>query len=228
MPSIKLTSAQVGWIKWLALISMVIDHAARILLATDSPAFLPCTTIGRLAYPLFAFLLAHNLMHFSKSPRNYAIRLAVFALISQPVYMYTFPESAPLNIFATLLFGLGLLIAFQRWQQAHTFKTALPLGVLTLLGGLTGFAFEYGTIGIVLPTVWWLWLQKPAGTYTLLLAIFLLALNHLTPQALAGVMALPLVVACTKKPFPAPPSMPRLFFYSFYPLHLLLLLLFKA
>ena len=44
-------------LKLIAMITMFIDHMAAILLPYDSAAYLICRYIGRLAFPIFCFLL---------------------------------------------------------------------------------------------------------------------------------------------------------------------------
>ena len=59
LPLLRLNDGQLEALKWLALVSMLVDHFGRYAfgLGTDSWAF----AIGRLAFPLFAFVLASNL-----------------------------------------------------------------------------------------------------------------------------------------------------------------------
>lgn len=228
MPSIKLTSAQAEWIKWLALASMLADHIGRILLDSHTPTAVMLTSVGRLAFPLFSFLLAHNLVYFSQHPRRYLVWILTFAVLSQPVFIHAFPNSSPLNIFATLGFGLVFLLALQHWNKTHTWPYGALLLGLGILAGIFGHLFDYGVIGIALPAAWWLWLQRPKhGGMTALLLVFLLLLN-LSPQGLAGVLSLPLIVFLQRCNLPPLPRLPRLFFYGFYPLHLLVLLFLKS
>ncbi len=70
-----LTSAH---IKWIACIIMLMDHTASVLL----PQCRILKLIGRMAFPLFVFLLVEGFAY-TKSRSRYAWRLLVFAVISE-------------------------------------------------------------------------------------------------------------------------------------------------
>jgi hypothetical protein len=123
-------------IKLLAALLMVIDHVGKAFFP-DIYAF---RAIGRLSFPLFAWLLIQGETHTRKF-WNYALRLLIFGAISQPIYQL-FSETQQLNILFTLLLGLFCLrlsrIAPQ-WQ------------VLVWIGGIllsAATSFEYGAYGI--------------------------------------------------------------------------------
>lgn len=110
-------------LKIIAITAMTIDHVGAVLY----PEALWLRLIGRLAMPIFAFLLVEGYHHTASLPR-YLLRLFIFALISQPIYRLAFPQG--LNIFFDLTAGLGVLWAVDRlrpWLQA-----VLLLAVCTL------------------------------------------------------------------------------------------------
>lgn len=82
-------------LKWIAIITMLIDHSAAVLLerriarATDYVQISSLVLIdsvlrgiGRIAFPIFIFLLVQGFMH-TRSKAKYAFRLALFAIISE-------------------------------------------------------------------------------------------------------------------------------------------------
>lgn len=87
-------------LKLIALICMTVDHAARIIgqqgLTSIAP-YVPLTVtyfavgamkcVGRIAFPLFAFVISESASKTSSVPR-YIGRLVLFAIISEPVYWY--------------------------------------------------------------------------------------------------------------------------------------------
>jgi len=68
-------------LKLIALITMIIDHVGAIFF----PQYIWLRYIGRLSMPIYAFLLVQGYKH-TRSFTRYAIRLAVFALLSEVPY----------------------------------------------------------------------------------------------------------------------------------------------
>lgn len=100
-------------LKMIAALSMLLDHAGRILF----PEAVWMTYAGRLAFPLFAFLLAEGAVH-TKNSRRYALRIGLFAVLSEipfDIAFYgTFFWPGAQNIFLTLLIGLLCIDAGQK------------------------------------------------------------------------------------------------------------------
>lgn len=77
-------------LKNIALVSMVIDHAAVGLIEqselASGAAWSLCGTamrlVGRVAFPLFAFMIAEGAVH-TRDRRRYALRLLLLAVISE-------------------------------------------------------------------------------------------------------------------------------------------------
>jgi hypothetical protein len=72
-------------LKIIAIVTMVTDHVGRILY----PDLLLLQIIGRLSFPLFAYLVVLG-VESTKKPRKYMITLLSFALISQIPYYLAF------------------------------------------------------------------------------------------------------------------------------------------
>lgn len=69
-------------LKLIAIISMLIDHITAVFVPTDSMYYLIGRSIGRLAFPIFAFLIVEGFYHTS-NVKNYLKRLGIFALLSE-------------------------------------------------------------------------------------------------------------------------------------------------
>lgn len=122
-------------LKWIALITMLIDHigtavVGRMVLISNGAtienpqvsAFLPnglfafymlMRFIGRIAFPIYCFLMVEGFMR-THNKWKYAVRLGVFALISEIPFDLTFSskilEFSYQNVFFTLLCGLLAMI----------------------------------------------------------------------------------------------------------------------
>jgi len=125
-------------IKILAAVFMVMDHVCYLLM----PDFLTLHFIGRLSFPLFAWLLAKGEKH-TQNVYRYGARLLITAIISQPIYTVVFQKFS-FNILFTLLLGLVMLrlvrLCPQLWQQL------IIIGLCAAVSEVLGF--EYGGYGI--------------------------------------------------------------------------------
>lgn len=125
-------------VKLFAILVMTLDHADRILFGEAAPW---ATVLGRFAFPLFAFMVARNALY-TRNPRRYAGLLLLFGIISQPVYVWALEHESfwnPLNVLFTLLLGL---LAVRAWMARRYW--ALPL----LLAA--GWWVEYRVEGVAL------------------------------------------------------------------------------
>jgi hypothetical protein len=79
-------------LKMIAIITMLIDHTGAILIPYDSPYYWPFRMIGRIAFPIFVFMLVEGFNHTSNI-RKYLTRMGIFALISEIPFDVAFYRS---------------------------------------------------------------------------------------------------------------------------------------
>ena len=72
-------------IKYIAALAMLIDHIGMMFVPIMTPFGMSLRVIGRLTAPVMCYFLAEG-FHYTSSKKKYAIRLFVFALISQLIY----------------------------------------------------------------------------------------------------------------------------------------------
>ncbi|MCW4015947.1 MAG: conjugal transfer protein TraX [Candidatus Bathyarchaeota archaeon] len=210
-------------LKWVAIITMTVDHVGAVLY----PDFEVLRWIGRLSFPLFAYLLVLG-MENTRNIRKYFTRLFVFALISQ-VPFFLAVDYAPFesfNIFFTLSFGLLFV---------YLFNQGSVIAFVPLLVSLA-LPFDYGVYGLA--TIGCMYMLRKNTNFGvtflfLLNALFLVAWN----TQFLSLFALPLILlhnngSLTRTTnFSADFKMPawrKYFFYVYYPLHLFLLYLLKV
>lgn len=96
-------------LKCIAILSMLIDHMGSVLFPSE--IWMRC--IGRLAFPIFCFLIVEG-CHYTYDVRRYLGRLGIFALISEIPYDLAFHgnllEFSSQNVFFTLFFGVAMLM----------------------------------------------------------------------------------------------------------------------
>ena len=101
------------WLKIIAVTSMIVDHIGAVffpyyMVHIFGVTFYPLRTIGRLAFPIYCFLLIEGICHTSNW-KKYAVRLGVLALLSEIPFDLALFGRITLqhqNVFFTLLFGL--------------------------------------------------------------------------------------------------------------------------
>jgi hypothetical protein len=201
-------------LKLAALVAMVADHANKYALDHAYPMM---EHIGRLAFPLFALVVAANLRWNTADPQRYFIRLAVWGMASQAIYTWATGHTH-LNVLLTLGIGVQLVLAVEALRQHSS-----VVGVLWLMVVIVAtLSCDYRLTGPLLVMLFYGWFARP-GPYTALLAILgVAALNTsllFAPAALASLIVAG-VVAWWR---PSLPRLTRYWFYPFYPTHLALI-----
>ena len=132
--------------KWIAVLTMITDHVGRMFFP-DVHIF---NIIGRIAFPLFAFLLVEGFVH-TGNLKKYILRMLIFACISEIPYdlamQETWLEFSRQNTIWTLTLGL-LMLALCRKYQYSVWAVAGIAVVCCAAAAL--LRFDYGAGGIVL------------------------------------------------------------------------------
>lgn len=152
-------------LKWIAVLSMLIDHSKNTLfeawlipanLAAGSPQILTrgdlilyhsLTWAGRLAFPIFCFLLVEGFLH-TRDRKKYLLRLLLFGFISELPYDYVIHGGfnwAYQNVFFTLFLGLLGLCGIDKFRKNLPSRLAVAVGVIALA---ELFRTDYGWTGI--------------------------------------------------------------------------------
>ena len=211
-------------LKTIALVSMLIDHIAALLLVNHP---IPLITVfgrhitlyylmrfvGRLAFPIFACLIAEGYLHTRNRIRYGAVLLA-FALLSEIPWDLNFGRAivdfSTQNVFFTLSLGYLGICAYEGLKKRWFLRAGaiIALLILSMLMhadyGITGFCF--------------------------ILLMYALREHELLRGAIgtgmlswrAGLAFLPLALYNGKRGFIKGPVL-KYAFYLFYPVHLLIL-----
>ena len=152
--------------------TMLVDHTAATILerllaarrlsdAVTGSAMIPYDSlyltymimrlIGRIAFPIFCFLLVEGFVH-TRSKWKYTLRLAIFALVSEiPFDLALFGKPFYFgyqNVFFTLLIGMVVMIGFETISEKLKEKNWLP--VISMAGIIAvGAAFTYFVLLII-------------------------------------------------------------------------------
>jgi len=124
-------------LKFIAIVTMLIDHTADALVSPDTPLYILMRMIGRITAPIMFFFLAEG-YHYTRDRKKYAVRLAVFAAVSYLPFVWFVTGGPPnpetflkLNVIYTLLIGLLAIMADQEMESGS--RKSLVLLVLILL-----------------------------------------------------------------------------------------------
>lgn len=210
--------------KWVAIMAMAVDHWGKIV---DPGLFYPTHLVGRVAFPLFAWIIASRLALRGDLAPRYIRSLLIWALISQPAFFIAGREWYEPNILFELLAGVLIVQALQTYgRSAQTALLAIGLAAV-------GWFFDYGPAGVVTIPIVYLAAAASSVRALLMLAIMgmLVNLPVAGPEDALAVLATlgaPMVALVSVSGAGAAlPRLPKRFFYLFYPLHLLALALLR-
>lgn len=207
-------------LKILAAVFMTIDHMGLMLF----PRSIQLRLIGRLAMPIFAFMIAEG-CKYTRNKTKYFGMVFRLGAVCQCVYAFV-DDELYLSILITFSLSILMVYALQFWKEKKTVLSGLvfaaSVGAVYLLN--RWFTIDYGFWGCMLPV----FAALPHGTKQdrTSLSITLLGLG-LIPMALAigdiqifSLLALPLLYAYNGK---RGKLNLKYFFYIFYPAHLVVL-----
>ena len=206
-------------LKLIALISMTCDHVGLQLF----PEVLLLRIIGRLALPIFAYMIAEG-CRYTRNRKKYLLRMASLAAVCQLVYFFAM-GSLYQCILVTFSLSICLICAMDRWQQRRdTGSRVLVLGIfgavfvlcVVLPDFLPGFEIDYGLMGVLLPVL--IYFGRPVQNY-LLAGLILLGFSYGGIQW-CGLAAIPLLAVYNDQR--GKYNMGKLF-YIYYPLHLVVI-----
>lgn len=235
-------------LKLIAVITMIIDHigagilgrylsingfgslnsgsAAEVQQWIDQNAQLFITynvmrMIGRLAFPIYCFLMAEGLEH-TRNRIRYAARLLLFAVISEIPFDLLFNgkllEAGYQNVFFTLWTGLLVMMGIQ-WAQEHLGSSLLLKALATVAVTAAGMAAaqfaktDYAAIGVLCMVVIYLFRHKKV--WQIVAGCIVFAWEFTAPLAFV-----PIGFYNGKRGWKL-----KYFFYLVYPVHLLILYL---
>lgn len=144
-----------SWLKVIAMLSMFIDHIAYYYGCDNPYLYELMRTVGRIAFPTFAFLLAEGFVH-TRNRQKYLISLFAFALLSEIPWMLLNHDGSH-NVIFTLLAGILGLHVIEN-SKSH-WITAI---CVTLIGLATIFSdTDYSWRGFGLVLIFYMFRGRP-------------------------------------------------------------------
>lgn len=224
----------------LAMGFMICDHLwAKVIPGNDW-----LTYIGRMTFPIFAFMISEGFIHTSNL-KKYILRLLCFALISEIPFNLFYGGSwfypYHQNVMFTLLFGLLAITLIDKAKKNPNAKTIIKTAVLLIVLGIASFIgfVDYGFWGFLTVVMFYLFRNFPFAWIAQLVAMLLMNLvffeGQLLPveffgktyeiaaQGFAVLALIPIWLYGGKKGKSS--KIMQYSFYAFYPVHMILIYL---
>ena len=139
--SITLPKLSGSALKVIAIFSMVIDHCAYYLMDGNTVHYEVMRCLGRIAFPVFAFLVAEGFAH-TRNRKIYFGQLLFFAVVSEiPWYLLNGADGTH-NVMFTLALGVVALAVFEKLKRTVRFVSVpsflslgSPLGQVAIMSG---------------------------------------------------------------------------------------------
>ena len=219
--SILLPSLSGSALKVIAVLSMVADHCAYYLMEHGMFLYEVMRCFGRIAFPVFAFLIAEGFRH-TRNRMKYFLQLLGFAVISElPWYLLNGADGTH-NVLFTLALGVMALAAFEALKKDGILGSAV---ILFIAGFGTWSGVDYEWRGILMMVVFYLFGNVsnpsfPFGRKAQQFCAFPLMMHY----GIVGALLACLVIGCYNgtRGF-IHRKVAKYGFYAFYPLHLIII-----
>lgn len=212
-------------LKLAALMFMILDHLG-YKLGDDGDLL---RAIGRLSFPIFAFLISEGFRHTSNR-NKYLIRMFIFALISEIPFNLLLNDSVfyadRQNVMFTYALGLIMLMAIETIRIRivdFSLEALAEGGAVMLTCAASGIIqTDYYVVGIIMIWIFYRWADDYICEIVLLIILFLMQLE------LTGILSIILILRYNGKLSNGLRShgqavLIKYLFYIAYPLHMLLL-----
>ena len=175
--------------------------------------------IGRIAFPLFAFLLVEGFIY-THSRKNYLLRLLLFALISQIPFSLAaiLTGSSSRNVFFTLFLGFACIWGIDHIKEKSKNLIIGAIKIFLIIASCCLAAWyidcDYGQHGVLCIIAFYLFKDKIYGA--LAASAILLLLNPIFE--ITAPFSILLINRYNGQK--GKPSFGKYFFYTFYPIHI--------
>ena len=145
-------------LKMFALLCMTIDHIGAHILND----YAPFRIIGRLAFPIFAYMIAEG-CKYTHNKLKYFLTIFIEGIILQ-IFIFLLSNSTHMNVLITFSLSIGLIYAFDySLRSENNYNLVIPLMgiifVMVICGELPEgflseyFHIDYGFFGVMLPVM---------------------------------------------------------------------------
>ncbi|MDD3414715.1 MAG: TraX family protein [Lachnospiraceae bacterium] len=217
-------------LKIIALITMTIDHIGYWIF----PSVIELRIIGRLSYPIFAYMIAEG-CYYTRDKIRYLMTVFGIGLLCS-IVEYITQRSLYQSIFITFSISIVLIIQLDFIKRAVYCKNRLRMAI-ALMGFLltifivyflcnisnyypkSGFEIDFGFFGILTPVLVWAVKDKKIKLLFLAIGLILLSYTRGGIQLYSFLSLIPLMYYNGERGR----HKLKYMFYLYYPLHLVIL-----
>lgn len=219
-------------LKIIAMVSMLIDHIGYLFLEEYIVPCSVCRAIGRLAFPIFCFLIVEGFFR-THSLKKYFLRLGILAVVSEAAYDFAFSADflnfgeniKDQNVVITLIVGLLAVTVTDKIKEKYLLTSpgtyTVSVSLVIILASLVGYFFraDYGAFGVTLIICLYFFRDKKIYAALSFPALCVIFRDAVMEYEIIGVCAfIPIFFFNGKKG----PNDHHLF-YLFYPAHMVIL-----
>ncbi len=203
-------------LKLIAIVTMLIDHIGLALF----PNIIVFRYIGRIAFPIFAFLIVEGFVHTSNY-KKYLCRIVIFGILSEIPYDLLISgkifDSNHQNVFFTFAIGLVMLHFIKKNEASMLNNGFLIMGILFSVILRT----DYSIYGIGLIYIFYVFRYSKI---TMLGFATIVSLISGGVQRFASLSTIPIALYNGERgPTALDNKYMKYLFYAFYPLHIMVL-----
>ena len=208
-------------LKLIALLTMTVDHVGMLLF----PKVIILRIVGRLAFPIFAYMVAEE-CRYTRSLPKYLGSIAGVAFLCQ-IVSYIATRSLEQSILVTFSLSVLLIILLQKATSKRNivswglfvFATVIVFVATELAPkwlSVRSFSVDYGFMGVMLPVCVYAAENKKARLAVSAVCLCVMA-SSMWPGQWAALLALPLLMLYNGR---RGKWKMKWLFYFYYPLHL--------
>lgn len=209
-------------LKLIALVSMTFDHIGMLLFPFSSIFKM----IGRLSFPIFVYMIAEG-WKYTSNRKRYMCVIWLMGIAYQ-IFYYIFFSSLYMGVFIT--YGLSLLLIcsieyfINKGKRRYIISPiviicVILIGCIEYILPYSGFAIDYGLVGIMIPILVYFAETKKEKICFLFLGLCCLSLIYKGVQFLS-LLSIPLL--CFYNGNRGNKKL-KYFFYIYYPVHLIVI-----
>ncbi len=214
-------------LKIIAVLSMVADHCAYFLMEHGSPLYDLMRTFGRIAFPVFALLIAEGFANTGNRMR-YFLTILGFSVVSEiPWYMLNGVDGTH-NVMFTLALGIVALTVFDRLCEHGPlcYTSIILVAILAWWAGV-----DYDWRGVLMIVLFYIlrrqtiepWISRNSICYPIqaimqIMFAFPLMMHY---GLIGAILASAVIVLYDGTRGNIKGAVAKYSFYAFYPLHLL-------